>query len=153
MPVTFVVKQELITHPFMGPVLKTRDPIPVARRNPREDLQTVLAEGHKRLQRGLSLVIFPQSTRTPEFSRERFNSLGTKLASAAGVPAVPVAVKSDFWGERGLLRGFGPVRPWQTIHIEFGEPIPVSGRGRREHEQIVEFIETRLARWKAEEND
>lgn len=149
MPVTFVVKEELLSHPFMGPVLATRDPIPVKRENPRDDLKTVLEEGQARLARGISLVIFPQSTRTPQFKREAFNSLGTKLASAAGVRAVPVAIKSDFWGEHGMLRGFGPVRPWSTIRIEFGSPISVSGRGRHEHEHVVEFIESRLSSWGA----
>jgi 1-acyl-sn-glycerol-3-phosphate acyltransferase len=151
MRVTFVVKQELITHPFMGPVLKTRDPIPVARQNARDDLQTVLTEGQRRLADGMSVVIFPQSTRTPEFKRESFNSLGVKLARQAGVRAIPVAIKSDFWGERGMLRGFGPVRPWRRIRIEFGEPFSVEGRGRTEHERVVEFIESRLAEWKAED--
>ncbi len=149
MPVTFVVKQELLSHPFMGPVLATRDPIPVKRENPRDDLKTVLEEGRERLARGISLVIFPQSTRTPQFKREAFNSLGTKLASAAGVRAIPVAIKSDFWGEHGLMRGFGPIRPWSTIRIEFGDPIAVSGRGRHEHEHVVEFIESRLSAWGA----
>jgi len=151
MPVTFVVKKELITHPFMGPVLSTRDPIPVARQNPREDLQVVLEEGQRRLERGMSVVIFPQSTRTPDFRREQFNSLGVKLAKNAGARVVPVAIKSDFWGERGRIRGFGPVRPQRPIRIEFGEPFPVEGRGRHEHEAVVEFIESRLARWKAED--
>lgn len=151
MPVTFVVKNELITHPFMGPVLSTRDPIPVARQNPRDDLQVVLEEGQRRLERGMSVVIFPQSTRTPEFNREQFNSLGIKLAKKAGVRAVPVAIQSDFWGERGMLRGFGPVRPWRRIRIEFGEPFAVEGRGRHEHEAVVEFIESRLRQWDAED--
>jgi 1-acyl-sn-glycerol-3-phosphate acyltransferase len=151
MPVTFVVKQELVTHPFMGPVLRTRDPIPVARKNPRDDLQTVLTEGQERLAKGMSVVIFPQSTRTPDFHRESFNSLGIKLARAAGVRAIPVAIQSDFWGERGMLRGFGPVRPWRRVRIEFGEPFAVEGKGRHEHEAVVEFIESRLSQWDAED--
>ncbi|MFP4205951.1 MAG: lysophospholipid acyltransferase family protein [Spirochaetaceae bacterium] len=153
MPVTFVVKRELMTHPFMGPVLRTRDAIAVARQNARDDLRTVLEEGKARLERGMSVVIFPQHTRTPEFSRETFNSLGTKLAAAAGVRALPVAVKSDFWGERGLLRGFGPVRPERSIHIRFGEPFAVSGRGRKEHERVVGFIESALAEWQSGETE
>jgi 1-acyl-sn-glycerol-3-phosphate acyltransferase len=150
MPVTFVVKQELMSHPFLGPILQTRDPIPVARQNPRDDLKVVLEEGRRRLERGKSLVIYPQSTRSPVFRRSTFNSLGTKLAANAGVKAVPVAIKSDFWGEHGRLRGFGPVRPERTIHIAFGEPVTVSGRGREAHEHVVSFIESRLVAWGAE---
>jgi len=150
MPVTFVVKAELMKHPFLGPVLQTRDPIPVARQNARDDLKAVLEEGPKRLERGMSLVIFPQATRTPQFRRASFNSLGIKLAASAGVKVVPMAIKSDFWGEHGRLRGFGPVRPDQRIHVEFGEPMAVEGRGRQEHEAVVEFIETRLRQWGAD---
>jgi 1-acyl-sn-glycerol-3-phosphate acyltransferase len=149
MPVTFVVKSELMSHPFLGPVLRTRDPIPVERQNARDDLKRVLEEGQERLRRGMSLIIYPQSTRTPEFNRQTFNSLGTKLASAAGVRAIPVAIRSDFWGERGAIRGFGKVRPESTIHIEFGEPVEVSGRGRTAHEHVVSFIESRLRAWGA----
>jgi 1-acyl-sn-glycerol-3-phosphate acyltransferase len=99
----------------------------------------------------MSVVIFPQSTRTPDFHRESFNSLGIKLARAAGVRAIPVAIQSDFWGERGMLRGFGPVRPWRRVRIEFGEPFAVEGKGRHEHEAVVEFIESRLSQWDAED--
>ncbi len=146
-PVTFVVKHSLTTHPFFGAVMRSRDPIAVHRRSPREDLETVLQEGQERLGRGMSIIVFPQSTRTPVFSRATFNTLGIKLATAAGVPVFPIAVKSDFWGERGLIRGFGPIRPSRTIHITFGRPMPIEGRGKKEHQQIVGFIEAHLASW------
>jgi hypothetical protein len=34
--------------------------------------------------------------------------------------------------------------------IEFAPPIPVSGRGKAEHEACVDFIEGRLRSWGAE---
>lgn len=147
MPVTFVVKEGLVTNPVFGPIMRSRDPVVVKRRNPREDLEEVLREGGQRLKRGVSLVVFPQSTRSPVFRRELFNTLGVKLAAAVGVAAFPIAVKTDFWGEEGLFRGFGPVRPERTIHLEFGKPLPVSGRGKDQHLEILEFIESRLKLW------
>ena len=149
MPVTFVVKESLTTHPYFGSVMRSRNPIAVKRKNPREDLDTVLREGRERLANGMSVIVFPQSTRTPVFSRETFNTLGVKLASSAGVSAFPIAVKSDFWGEKGIMRGFGPIRPGRRIHIALGEPMTVQGRGKQEHQQIVEFIEEHLAAWGA----
>ena len=149
MPVSFVVKEGLVTSRVFGPIMRSRDPVVVQRRNPREDLEEVLREGGQRLRRGVSLVVFPQSTRSPVFRRELFNTLGVKLAAAACVAAFPVAVKTDFWGEEGLFRGFGPVRPERTIHIEFGRPIAVSGRGKEQHLEILEFIESRLRLWQA----
>jgi 1-acyl-sn-glycerol-3-phosphate acyltransferase len=151
MPVTYVVKESLVKGWLFGPVMRSRKPIAVGRRNAREDLEHVLAEGVARLQGGMSIIIFPQSTRSPVFDPEHFNTLGVKLAARAGVPVFPAAVKTDFWGEKGLLRGFGPLRPESTIHIEFGRPMPVSGRGKEQHQAIVELITSRLARWAEED--
>lgn len=153
MRVTFVVKHSLITNPFFGPVMRSRDPIAVHRRNPREDLEVVLREGAQHLAARTSLIIYPQATRTPVFSREQFNSLGVKLALHSGVPIIPFAVKTDFWGERGIFRGFGPIRRERTIHIEFGAPIRPEGRGKAEHIQIMDFIEQRLSQWGATRAD
>ncbi len=147
MPVTFVVKEKLVSGNMFGPVMRSRDPITVGRKNPREDLDAVLNGGAERLGRGISIIVFPQSTRSPVFRPEGFNTLGVKLAAKAAVPAIPVAIKSDFWGEEGLFRGFGPIRPERTVHIEFGAPITVEGRGKEQHLQIVDFIQSRLASW------
>jgi 1-acyl-sn-glycerol-3-phosphate acyltransferase len=149
MPVTFVVKEGLVTGSMFGPIMRSRDPIVVGRKNPREDLETVLQGGVERLQRGVSIIVFPQSTRSPVFNPEVFNTLGIKLASKAGMPVIPIAVKTDFWGEEGLFRGFGPIRQERTIHIEFGGPMTVTGRGKDRHLEIVEFIKSRLSRWGA----
>jgi 1-acyl-sn-glycerol-3-phosphate acyltransferase len=150
LPVSFVVKEGLVSSRVFGPIMRSRDPVVVKRRNPREDLEEVLREGGERLRRGVSLVVFPQSTRSPVFRRELFNTLGVRLATAVGVAALPIAVKTDFWGEEGLFRGFGPVRPERTIHIEFGQPLAVSGRGKEQHLEILEFIESRLGLWQAD---
>ncbi|MBE3064084.1 MAG: 1-acyl-sn-glycerol-3-phosphate acyltransferase [Spirochaetes bacterium] len=153
MPVTFVVKERLATSPVFGPIMRSRDPITVGRKNPREDLEAVLRGGVERLQRGVSIIVFPQSTRSPVFNPEAFNTLGIKLASEAGVPVMPIAVKTDFWGDEGLFRGFGPIRPERTIHIEFGSLLKVAGRGKDQHLEIVKFIESRLSRWGAHERE
>lgn len=150
MPVTFVVKERLVKSPIFGPVMRSREPIAVKRKNAREDLEAVLSQGRDLLQRGKSIIVFPQSTRRPIFRPEDFNSLGVKLASKAGVRVFPIAVKTDFWGERGLFRGFGPVRPSRTIHIEFGTPMEVSGRGKEVHQKIVDFIAARQSEWNNE---
>lgn len=148
-PVTYVVKKQLVTGVVWGPIMRSRNPIAVSRKDPRGDLEIVLREGHERLASGISVIVFPQGTRTEVWKRSGFNSLGVKLAAKAGVPLVPVALKTDFWGSSGIFRGFGPVRRDRTIHIEFGEPLSVSGRGKAEHEACLDFIEGRLRAWGA----
>lgn len=145
--VTFVVKEKLVKGPIFSPVMISRDPIVLRRVNPREDLQKVLTEGPKKLANGSSLIIFPQSTRRAEFIPRQFNSLGVKLAKRAKVKVIPVALKTDFWSNGKLLKGFGPLDRSKTIHFAFGEPREITGNGSKEHAEIVEFIQQNLDRW------
>ncbi|MGE5552055.1 MAG: lysophospholipid acyltransferase family protein [Bacteroidota bacterium] len=144
--VTFVVKDSLVTGVF-GPVMRSRGPIVVGRENPRADLVKVMTEGPKLLAQGTSIVIFPQATRTVDFRPERFNTLGIKLAKAAGVQVVPVAIKTDFWENGRLLKDFGRIRRRKPVHMVFGAPFTVSGSGKEDHERVVQFIAGHLREW------
>jgi 1-acyl-sn-glycerol-3-phosphate acyltransferase len=147
-PVTFVVKESLITYPLFGHVMRSRDPVVVGRTHPREDLRTVMEEGQKRLAANISVVIFPQTTRSVEFDPQMFNSLGVKLAKRCNVPVVPFALKTDAWGLGRRVKDFGPIRPEKTVHLHFSEPMMVRGNGKEEHNMIVEFIGKKMAAWK-----
>ncbi len=150
-PVTFVIKGSLNTYPFFGPVMRSRDPIVVGRANPREDLSAVLEGGEERLRRGISIIIFPQSTRMEVFDPAQFNTIGIKLARRAKVPVVPLALRTDFWGNGSLIKDFGPIRPRRTVHIRFGQPLEVGGNGKAEHAFICDFISRALAEWNEEQ--
>ncbi len=150
-PVTFVVKQSLIDAPVFGPIMRSRDPILVGRTNPREDLRAVLEGGTKKLQAGQSIVIFPQSTRSAAFDPHAFNTLGVKLALKAGVPVVPIALKTDAWGIGRLVKDFGPIDPAKTVHFAIGSPMKIQGRGAEEHQAVIDFIAEKLARWEKRE--
>ncbi len=144
---TFVVKKSLITMPVFGPVMRSRDPVVVTRVNPREDLKIVLEEGVKRLKAGRSVIVFPQSTRSFMFKPEEFNTLGVKLALRAGVPVLPVALKTDAWGVGRYLKDFGPLDERKKVHISLGEPMNIMGRGVEEHEKVIRFIQEKLQEW------
>ncbi len=146
-PVTFVVKQSLVTYPVFGHVMRSRDPITVSRTNPREDLKSVLDGGTEHLAKGISVIIFPQTTRTATFDPADFNSIGVKLARRAGVPVIPIALKTDAWGNGRLQKDFGAIDPSKTVHIAFGAPLRITDRGGEEHEQIVRFISAHLEEW------
>lgn len=149
--VTFVVKESLVKHPFFGPVMRSRDPIVINRSNPREDFKEVMEKGRELLSRGTSIVIFPQSTRTVDFSPKEFNTIGVKLARSAEVPVVPIAIKTDFWGNGKRLKDLGPIDRSKPIRMAFGEPLSIKGTGKEEHDFIIRYINEHLARWKAEE--
>jgi 1-acyl-sn-glycerol-3-phosphate acyltransferase len=147
--VNFVIKEELRHYPIVGHVMKGLKLIAVSRQNPREDFKVVMRAGCDFLAAGGSIFIFPQATRSIEFDAKAFNTMGVKVAAKAGVPVVPVAIKTDFQGNGRLIKDMGPIDPKKTLYFKFGEPMPVEGNGRRTHERIVEFIAENLKAWGA----
>jgi 1-acyl-sn-glycerol-3-phosphate acyltransferase len=148
-PVTFVVKDTLTRDRFFGAVMRARDPVVVGRTNPREDFETVLREGSARLARGVSMVVFPQAHRMPRFDPQQFNTLGIKLARRAGVPVIPLAVRSDFWGNGRWVKEMGSLHRDRPVHIAFGEAMAVQGNGSEQHGAVLRFIQQHLAQWGA----
>jgi 1-acyl-sn-glycerol-3-phosphate acyltransferase len=146
-PVSFVVKESLLRYPIFRHVLCRTAPIAVSRQNPRHDLETILTQGVQRIHAGRSIVVFPQTTRAQGIDPAQFNSIGVKLARRAHVPVVPLAVDTRAWGTGGLIKDFGPISPHLPVRFAFGPPLTVSGNGRHEHAQVLEFIQTTLAGW------
>lgn len=146
-PVTFVVKEALVDTPVFKYVMRSRDPVTVGRANPREDLKAVLKGGTERLNAGISIIIFPQTTRFLDFDPTTFNTIGIKLAKKAGVPVVPIALKTDAWGNGKYLKDLGTMDPSVPVHFAFGKPLWIKDRGTEEHNKVLEFISSKLKEW------
>ncbi len=144
---TFVVKESLANHFLFGPVMRARKPITVGRLNSREDLMSVMKQGKDILGNNISIVIFPQGSRKAIFNSAEFNSLGVKLAKSANAQVIPVALKTDFWGNGKIVKDLGPIRRNKKIFISIGSPIKISGNGKKENDQIIEYIKNKLSIW------
>ncbi len=145
--VTFVVKQSLMDYPIFRHIVRARDPIAVTRQNPREDFKTVMQSGIERLKNGCSIVVFPQTTRSLTFDPEQFNTIGLKLAAKAQVPIVPIALKTDAWGNGKWLKDIGRIDPTKWVHFEFGRPLAIEGRGTLQQKAVTDFIQEKLRAW------
>ncbi len=146
-PVTFVVKDSLMKMPFFGDVLRARKAIAVGRKNPRDDLKHVFEEGKKMLDNGISVLIFPQSTRSVQFDPKKFNSIGVKLAKNNQKPIIPLALKTDAWSQGSLIKDFGAIKPQKSVHFHFGAPIYIQDNGKDEHNHICSFIQEHMENW------
>lgn len=146
-PVTFVVKKSLLEYPVFRHVVGSRDPIAVSREDPRADLKSVMQGGMERLEKGISIVVFPQTTRAATFDASQFNTIGVKLALRAGVPVIPIALVTDAWGNGKRIKDFGRIDTTKAVRIAFGEPIVMQDRGSKQHQQIIDFIEGKLKAW------
>ena len=142
-----ILKKSLTDIPLVGTAAKHIGCIPITRTNAREDLKTVLEVGSQRLAEGHSVLLFPQGTRQAVFDGKKFNSLGSKLAERAGVPVVPLAVKTDFLKTGKWVKDFGEVDPNKPIRFACGPVLPASLGARATHEHSVAFIESKLTEW------
>ncbi len=146
-PVTFAIKESLLEYPVFKYIMQSRDPIAVSRSSPRRDLKTVINEGKKRLQQGMSVIIFPQTTRGTEFEPKQFNSIGVKLALKADVPVLPLALKTDAWTNGRRIKDLGRIKPENDVYFAFAPPLNIEDRGKKEHLQVVNFINANLCKW------
>jgi 1-acyl-sn-glycerol-3-phosphate acyltransferase len=148
--VTFVVKRSLTTAFAFGHIMRSCDPVVVDRQNPRDDLAAMLTGSEDRLGRGISMIVFPQATRSPHFDRGQFNSIGVKIAKRNNVPLIPLALKTDAWGcgGQGALKDYGKISPEIPVYLRFGKALRVEGNGREEQEYLCRFIEGALAQWR-----
>ncbi len=144
---TFVIKKDLLKVKFFGKILKGLQAIPILRKNPKEDFKIILKSGCELLNKGISVIIFPQSTRSAEFIPEQFSSIGIKLAKKANAPIIPLALKTDFIENGKYLRNLGPLNRSKKIYFKFGKPINVLGNGKEQHKYIIDFIQKSLKEW------
>jgi 1-acyl-sn-glycerol-3-phosphate acyltransferase len=145
--VTFVVKEALLRYPVFGAIMRAVRPVAVERKNPRKDLKVVFEKGQRLLGANRSIIIFPQATRSVQFDTAAFNTLGIKLAQKAGVPVVPVALKTDFQQNGRLIKEMGPIKQEKMVHIQFGSPINVGENGQVTHRRVMTFIKQNLCEW------
>ena len=146
-PITFVVKKSLVEMPVFKHILIDRKAIVMTRKNPKEDYRVLLKEGVNHLNNGTSVIIFPQSTRGAHWRRDEFNTVGVKLAKAAGADVVPVAVASDGWKNGKIVKDIGTIDPKIPFRFRYGQRIPISGNGREAHQLCLDFIESTLQEW------
>jgi 1-acyl-sn-glycerol-3-phosphate acyltransferase len=143
---TFVVKRGIYDMIVFKHLIRSRDPIVIDRQNPRADFAVVMSKGVEILNSGRSIIIFPQATRTVKFDPKQFNTIGIKLAKRAGVDVIPIAIKTDAWGNGKILKEVGVIDTSKKINITFGNPIQ-SDNQNQAHTSIISFITSNLQLW------
>lgn len=116
----WVMKAELRKIPFVGKACEAAGHIFINRTNPVAAKHS-LEKAEEQLVKGVSVVIFPEGTRTKTGKMGPFKKGAFRLATDIRLPIVPVTFKGSF--ERMCKNSF-IVRPG-TIQLIIHEPIPV----------------------------
>jgi 1-acyl-sn-glycerol-3-phosphate acyltransferase len=133
--VRFLAKKSLFYVPFLGWSMWLAGFVPVERESKQSGLQA-LEELEKRLRTGLSVLIFPEGTRSRDGKLGKFKKAGFLLAIRTGIPIVPIAIRDS----RAILGGHGLLIRRGTATVRVGEPIPTSGLGVLDRAALVETV-------------
>jgi 1-acyl-sn-glycerol-3-phosphate acyltransferase len=93
-------------------------------------------EAGQRIHDGISVLIFPEGTRTRDGSLGPFKKGGFHLAIKAGVPIVPVALR----GTRELMPAGSLLLRSGTMTVIIGEPIATLGLSDAERTALNERV-------------
>ena len=72
-PVSPILKKELMRIPFWGWAMRLQNPIAIDRSKPREAGKSLLIQGVDRLENGISVIVFPEGTRSAAGTIKRFS--------------------------------------------------------------------------------
>ncbi|BCK77526.1 1-acyl-sn-glycerol-3-phosphate acyltransferase [Acetobacter aceti NRIC 0242] len=121
---TYVMKEELLKVPFVGPMLKLTGMIPVQRAGGSKAMRGLLKETERAAADGRQMIIFPEGTRMAYGETVPLKPGIVAMARHTGLPVYPVATNSGLcWPNRGFLKRAG------TISVVIGDPVQAKGRG------------------------
>lgn len=141
----WLAKEELYRMPLIGNLMRYGGDIPIARKS-REGARHAMEEARKSLEAGISIMMFPEGTRSRDGNLLPFKDGAFRLAIEAGVPILPIAIagteacrpKGSKWlGEASAkARVLAPIET-AGAGLEDVESIREQARGRIEEAMLA----------------
>jgi len=141
-PLAYVFKRELLFVPFFGWAMARLDMIHIDRSQRSRAFAKVVQQGRRLMAQGVWVIMFPEGTRIARGEVGDYKTGGTRLAIAAGVPVIPIAVTSGrCWPRKAFIKRPG------VVDISIGKPIPSEGREAEElMAEVKGWIESEMRR-------
>ncbi|MCD7710521.1 MAG: 1-acyl-sn-glycerol-3-phosphate acyltransferase [Porphyromonadaceae bacterium] len=127
----WMMKSSLRRIPFVGAACVAAGFIFVDRSG--KGLRETLASAEKILTKGMSLVVFPEGSRTPDGKIHRFKKGAYQIADDLSLPVVPLTIDGSY---RVLPKGGRLVRPGKII-LTIHDPITPQADGHYDMEELM----------------
>lgn len=139
----FVAKTSLGKIPVFGEWIRDIRSVFIERDDPRASLKTI-EEGIDLLNRGFSLVIFPEGTRSKGPKMGEFKKGSLRLATKPGIPVVPVTLNGTYhvFEEKGHVQSGAEVTFYIHPAIETKDLSKLEANNLAE--KVEEIVKTKL---------
>jgi 1-acyl-sn-glycerol-3-phosphate acyltransferase len=142
----FLVNMKYVKLPFLGTHLRRSGHFGVDASDMRAGLKVMTQAAARLQERGLSVLLFPEGSRSRDGGLQEFKEGVAYIAIKSGVPVAPFALK----GTREVLPvGSGHVRGGEVDFV-IGEPIAVSGYTLKDREAFTALLRERVLELQAQ---
>lgn len=132
-PIVYLAKQSIRKVPILGLLNERVGTVFIDRKNPKaakRSVENLMAS----LSKGISVIVYPEGTRSPDGELLRFKKGAFFLAADADIPVIPMHVH----GTRTVLaKGKFLLTP-NPVHVRFGELQHPSGKSQEEISTLAE---------------
>ena len=137
LPIQFrwLAKKELFDIPFFGFAMKRAGYIPVDRADRKKAIAS-MGDAADRIRQGVSVIIFPEGTRSLDGNLLPFKKGGFMLALESGIPIIPIGISGsiDLMQKQSLRIQGGVVR------LRFFPPIETAERTAEDRDRLMEEV-------------
>ena len=131
----FILKHELMRIPLFGTAMRKAGYIGIERDDPRKAILSMRMAGEN-LKNGISLLVFPEGTRSVEGRLQSFKRGAFNLAIRTGCDIVPVAIRDSY-----LIVSKGRLKINKGgFEIVVGKPISTEGYTKKEIFQLMDKV-------------
>jgi len=131
----WLAKKEIFSIPILGWAMTIAGYISLDRDGTRETVEAMNKAAQK-IQEGMSVVIFPEGTRSVDGSIQPFKKGGFTLAVKSQVPIVPIALA----GSREILAKDRLAISPGNIRVRIGHPIETSHCSTKDRQTLMEEV-------------
>jgi 1-acyl-sn-glycerol-3-phosphate acyltransferase len=137
----WLVKKELFSIPFFGWTMAAAGYISIDRQGTRETVEA-MNQAAQRIREGMSVVIFPEGSRSPDGSIQPFKKGGFTLAMKSKVPIIPISVA----GSREIMAKDRLTASSGEIRIKIGNPIETEPYSLKDRNALMERVSETISR-------
>jgi 1-acyl-sn-glycerol-3-phosphate acyltransferase len=134
-PFGFIAKKEIRKIPLVSGWLKSIGSIYIDRRSPRQSIKTI-GEAVEKINRGYSIMIFPEGTRSLKSKMNPFKKGSMRLATKSKVAIVPITIDGTY----NVLE-VGRKVTGNKVKMVIHKPIYVSTLCKEEQQNLSQYVQ------------